>query len=172
MVHLYNGILLSHKKEWIWVSWTELDESRACDVEWSKSDREKQIFYVNAYIWSLEKMVLIFLQGRNGDADVENGFADTAGGGEAGRNWESSTEKYILPCVKQMLAGSCCLTQGAQPGVLWWPRGVGWSGVEGRLKREGKYSWTIPTVVWQTPTKYYKAKKYYKVFLNNNIKML
>ena len=31
-------------------------------------------------------MVLIFLQGRNGDADVENGFADTAGEGEAGRN--------------------------------------------------------------------------------------
>lgn len=24
--------------------------------------------------------------------------------------------------------GSCCETQGAQPGPLGWPRGVGWGG--------------------------------------------
>ena len=41
MVNLYNGILLSHKKEQMWVSWTEVDEPRACYTEWSKPEREK-----------------------------------------------------------------------------------------------------------------------------------
>ena len=54
VVHIYNGILLSHKKEWIWVSWTEVDEPRAFYTEWSKSKREKQIC-INTYIWNLEK---------------------------------------------------------------------------------------------------------------------
>ena len=40
-LHTYNEILLSHKKEWIWVSSTEVDEPRACFTEWSKSEREK-----------------------------------------------------------------------------------------------------------------------------------
>ena len=40
MVHIYNGILLSHKKEHIWVSPNEVDEPRAYYTEWSKSERE------------------------------------------------------------------------------------------------------------------------------------
>ena len=39
----------------MWVSWTEVDEARACYTEWSKSEREKQIAYINAYIWNVEK---------------------------------------------------------------------------------------------------------------------
>ena len=46
-VHIYNGILLSHTKEWIWVSCSEMDELRACYTGWSKSNREKQITYTN-----------------------------------------------------------------------------------------------------------------------------
>ena len=46
VVYVYNGILLSHKKEQMWIDWTEVDEPRACYTEWSKSDREKQI-YIN-----------------------------------------------------------------------------------------------------------------------------
>ena len=41
VVHIYNGILLSHKKEWIWVSSSEVDETRACYTEWNKSEVEK-----------------------------------------------------------------------------------------------------------------------------------
>ena len=54
--HTYtqNGILFSHKKERIWVRCGEVDEARACYREWSKSEREKQI-YINTYIWNLEK---------------------------------------------------------------------------------------------------------------------
>ena len=41
VVHIHNGILLSHKKECIWVSSNEVDEPRACYTEWSKSERER-----------------------------------------------------------------------------------------------------------------------------------
>ena len=35
------------KKEWIWVSYSEVDKPTACYTEWSKSEREKQISYIN-----------------------------------------------------------------------------------------------------------------------------
>ena len=52
---VYTGILLSHKKECIWVSSNEVDEPTAYYTEWSKSEREKQILFINSYIWNLEK---------------------------------------------------------------------------------------------------------------------
>ena len=54
-VHIYNGILLSHKKEWNWVICRDMDGLRDCHTEWSKSEREKQISYINAYMWNLKK---------------------------------------------------------------------------------------------------------------------
>ena len=50
---MHNGILLSHKKECIWVSSNEVDDPRACSREWSKSEREKQISYINSHTWNL-----------------------------------------------------------------------------------------------------------------------
>ena len=41
VVHIHNGILLSHKKEHIWVGSNEADEPRAYYTEWSKSERER-----------------------------------------------------------------------------------------------------------------------------------
>ena len=47
VAHIYNGILLSHKRKWNWVieKWicSEVDGLRDCHTEWSKSEREKQI---------------------------------------------------------------------------------------------------------------------------------
>ena len=54
-VHIYNGILLSNEKEQTWVIYSDVDEPIFCHTEWSKSKREKQILYINAYIWNLEK---------------------------------------------------------------------------------------------------------------------
>ena len=54
MVYRYNGILLSHKKEQNWVSCSEVDKPRACYTEW-RSQKEKQILYINAHKWDLEK---------------------------------------------------------------------------------------------------------------------
>ena len=40
-VYIHNGILLSHKKECLWVSSNEVDEPRISYTEWSKSERER-----------------------------------------------------------------------------------------------------------------------------------
>ena len=48
-VHIHNEILLSYKKERIWVSSNEVDEPGAYYTEWSKSERERQILYINTY---------------------------------------------------------------------------------------------------------------------------
>ena len=53
-IHTYNGVLLSHKKEQNWAICRDVDTSRDCHTEWSKSEREKQISYNNAYMWNLE----------------------------------------------------------------------------------------------------------------------
>ena len=55
MTHIYNGILLSHKKKQNWVIWSEMDGPRVCHTEWSKSEREKQIPYANTYVWNLKR---------------------------------------------------------------------------------------------------------------------
>ena len=41
-------------------------------------------------MWDLETQYSwTYLQGRNGDTDIQNGLVDTAGEGEGGKNWES-----------------------------------------------------------------------------------
>ena len=101
VVHIYNAILLSHNKEHIWVSSSDVNKPRAGCTEWSKSERKKQILHINAYMWNLEKMVLMNLfAGRNRDSGRENRLMDTVGAGEGGTNWESSMEIYTLLYVK------------------------------------------------------------------------
>ena len=51
----YNAILLSYKKEHIWVSSNKVDETGAYYTEWSKSERETPVQFTNAYIWNLER---------------------------------------------------------------------------------------------------------------------
>ena len=41
--HIYNIILLSHRKEQIWVSWIDVDEPRACYTD-EVSQKEKNIY--------------------------------------------------------------------------------------------------------------------------------
>ena len=56
MVHISNGILLSQKRnkfESVKVRWMNLETVIQSEV--SHSEREKQILYINAYIWNLEK---------------------------------------------------------------------------------------------------------------------
>ena len=46
VVHIHNGVLLSYKKEHIWVSSNEVDETGADYTEQSKSERKTQIQYM------------------------------------------------------------------------------------------------------------------------------
>ena len=54
VVHIYNGILLSHKKEWDNAICSNMDETRDYHMKWSKSERERQIPYDIAYMWNLK----------------------------------------------------------------------------------------------------------------------
>ena len=103
VVHIYNGILLSHKKEWNWVICRDVDGPRDCHIEWTKSEREKQMsYYINAYMWNLKKWYRwTGLQGRNTDTDVENKHMDTkgekAGWDELGDwDWHIYTNMYKI----------------------------------------------------------------------------
>ena len=55
VVHIHNGILLSYKSEWIWISSNEVDDTGAYYTEWSKPERETPIQYINAHIRNLER---------------------------------------------------------------------------------------------------------------------
>ena len=54
VVHIYNGILLSHKKEWKNAICSNMDEPRDYHTKWSKPDRERQIPYDITYMWNLK----------------------------------------------------------------------------------------------------------------------
>ena len=53
--YIYTMEYYSAIKKNIWVSSNEVDETGAYYTEWSKSGKEKQISYIKAYIWDLEK---------------------------------------------------------------------------------------------------------------------
>ena len=55
VVHIHNGVLLSHEKEYIWISSNKVDETGADYTEWSKAERKTPIQYTNTYIWNLER---------------------------------------------------------------------------------------------------------------------
>ena len=98
MICVFNGILLSHKKEHIWVSSNGLDEPRAYYAEWCKSEGEIWTSYTNAHIWNLEMWFwLIDLQDRNGEADIENIHRDTRRG-DGEMYGDSKMETYNTIC--------------------------------------------------------------------------
>ena len=96
MVHIYNGILHSNKKEQNCAICRDVDGPIDCHTEWSKSEREKQIYNI-AYLWSLEKWYIwTYFQSRNRDTDAENKCMDTKRGEGGERNWEIGTDTYTL----------------------------------------------------------------------------
>ena len=128
VVHIYKGILLSHKKECIWVSSNEADEPRAYYTEWSKSERETNILYYGmygTYIWNLERWYWWACSQDNGEADIENRFMDKGGGqGEGEMNGERSMEAYTLTCKtapSKIMALSCQrgLGNSMKPWAMW-----------------------------------------------------
>ena len=52
MAHIYNGIILSHEKNYAICS--NMDRLRDYHAKWSESEREKQIPYDITYMWNLK----------------------------------------------------------------------------------------------------------------------
>ena len=78
------------------------------------------------------------LQGRNRDTDIDNGLADTVGGGEGGTSRGSSLDIYARPCVKQPASGSCL--QHREPNPVLCNDLEGWDGgVCAREPQEGGF---------------------------------
>ena len=121
-----------------------MDEPRVYLTERSRSEREKQISYTKTYTWNLGKWYWwTYLQGRNRDADVENGLLGTAGGGEDGanclhllkRSWlgfsrkDSKIELHTESLVHSALGSNTCKAElGWGWGRTWmqtkcWPHG-------------------------------------------------
>ena len=71
------------------------------------------------------------MQGRNGNANIENRLTDTVREGKSGTNGESSIDIYTLPCMT-LIAGE--KLQALCDDLERW--GGGWGG---RLKREVIY---------------------------------
>ena len=47
--------ILSHKKEWDYATYSNMDGSRDCHTEWSKSDRKREILYDITYMLNLKR---------------------------------------------------------------------------------------------------------------------
>ena len=85
-------------------------------------------------------------------------------------NWESSIEIYTLRCVKQIVMGSCYITQGAQPGARRQPRGVGWSGRWEGGSRGGDVCTPVADLCWYMTETSTTLLGNYPPIRNNNFK--
>ena len=132
------------KKECIWVSSSEVDEPTACYTDWSKSERKKQISYINANTWNLKNWFWwTYLQGRDWDADIKNRLCTQQWKARV-RQIERLALKYLQYHMQNRhLMGSCCIKQGAQCCPRGQSRGV--IGVGKKFESEGiyTYSWLM-----------------------------
>ena len=106
VVQIYNDILLRHKKEQNWVICSDVDETRVCYTEWSKSERKKNK-YINTHICiESGKMVLMNLfAGKEQRHRRREWACGHSWGREGGMNWDSSTDKHTLACANQRASG-------------------------------------------------------------------
>ena len=51
-------------------------------------------------------MVVIILQGSNGDRDIESRLGSQGREAEGGANWASSIETYTWPCIEHIANGN------------------------------------------------------------------
>ena len=152
VVHLHNGVLLSHYKEHIWISSNEVDETGAYYTEWSKAERKTPIQYTNTYIWNLERWWQPCMWNRKKrHRCIEQSF----GLCERGRRWDDLGEwhwnMYIIICEMNHQSRFNEWDRVLGAGALWWHRGMVWG-----ERCEGSsgwgthvHPWLIHLIVWQ-----------------------
>ena len=126
MVHIYNGILLSHKKDQNGVICRDVGTPRVCHTEWSKSEREKKNWILMYMCGIYKNGTWTYLQGRNRDRDIVSGHVDMEG--EGGTSWEIRIDMYTLLWVKRIASGEKLLYStgsSARCSVMAWRGGRG-----------------------------------------------
>ena len=80
-VHIYDGILLSHKKEQNWII-CDVDRSRVCHIVKSVRKR-KTSYHVSMHVSGMQKdgNRRACMQGRNKEENIANRYVDMAGWG-------------------------------------------------------------------------------------------
>ena len=124
VVHICNGLLLSHKKEYILISSNEVDETEAYYTKWSKPERETPIQYTNIYMEFRKKLTItLYARQQKRHRCIEQSFG-FCGEDKGGMIWENSIETCILSYVKQIASPGSM--HELRAGALGWPWGMGW----------------------------------------------
>ena len=130
-----------------------MDETGAYYTEWSKPERKTPIQYTNAYIWNLERWLMITLYARQQKRHrcIEQSFGLCG----RGRGWDDLGEWhwkmcniiYEMNCQSRFAAGYRMLGAGA----LGWPRAMVWGGRWEGCSGWGTHvhPWRIHVHVWQ-----------------------
>ena len=146
-----------------------MDGHRDCHTEWNKSEREKQIWCINTYMWNLEKWFRwSYLQSRNRDRCREHGYQGGNKGWHELGHWDwhiyATDAPYKIDGASQAVLGSPpanasrCKRLGLDPraGTIPWRRAWPalqyfclenpWTEEPGRLWSRGlqrvRYSWS------------------------------
>ena len=85
-----------------------VDEPRACYTEWTKSEREKQILYINThthtyiyiYMESRKVVLMNLFSEKEWRHKYREQLVDTMEEGKGRTDWESSIDTYTVSCVK------------------------------------------------------------------------
>ena len=91
VVHIYDGILLSHKKEQNNAIWSNMYGPRDYHTKWSKSERERQILYDITYMWNIKYDTDELIYETETDLWLPRG---RRGGGR--KDWEFGISRYKL----------------------------------------------------------------------------
>ena len=117
VVPIHNGILLSCEKECIWVCSNEVDEPRAYYTEWSTSEREGQVSYINAYVRNLERVSMTLHAGHRRRHEHKEQIFGCRGGR---RGWDGLRKQHwnIYITIHKIGSGSLMYDAGYPKPVL------------------------------------------------------
>ena len=97
----FYSVIKRNTFDWVLMRWMNLEPIIYNEVS---QKEKKQILYINTYIWNLESWYWwTYLQGSNGDTDIENRLVDAVAKGELGR----TSEQHWNLCIAAAAAKSC-----------------------------------------------------------------
>ena len=128
MVHIDNGVLLSHKKnkfESVLVRWMNLEPVIQSGV--SQKEKNKYCLLICISMESRKMVLMKLFAGQQWRCRHREQTVDTVVVGESGMNGESSIDMCILSCVKQIASEklSCYTGSPTRTSVMTYRGGVG-----------------------------------------------